>query len=144
MHKLGLQCKRPMTKIFPEVQEGNLEVPTCAVYGHSLIINSSLGMDQEIHHCWAISIGSVQMKTWWWLMMRQRNVLRKFNILEESSLQAAVGFTQVQPTVPIVQYISLYVLYICIVYLKCIFILYICIVFIYCIFVLYKYIYCPI
>ena len=52
--------------------EGNLEVggdvqPNTsrfeAVYGHSLIINPSLGMYQEIHPCRASSIDSVKINT---------------------------------------------------------------------------------
>ena len=76
-----LGCTSPTTKRFPEAREmsrgrsprdisraeGNLEVggdvqPNTsrfeAVYGHSLIINSSLGMYQEIHPCRARSIAN--------------------------------------------------------------------------------------
>ena len=76
-----LGCTSPPTKRFPEAREmsrgrsprdisraeGNLEVggdvqPNTsrfeAVYGHSLIINPSLGMYQEIHHCKTVSIDS--------------------------------------------------------------------------------------
>ena len=81
-----LGCTSPTTKRFPEAREmsrgrsprdisraeGNLEVggdvqPNAsrfeAVYGHSLIINPSLGMYQEIHPCRASSIDSVKINT---------------------------------------------------------------------------------
>ena len=81
-----LGCTSPTTKRFPEAREmsrgrsprdisraeGNLEVggdvqPNSsrfeAVYGHSLIINPSLGMYQEIHPCRASSIDSVKINT---------------------------------------------------------------------------------
>ena len=81
-----LGCTSPPTSIFPEAQEmsrgrspwdisraeGNLEVggdiqPNTsrfeAVYGHSLIINPSLGMYQEIHPCRASSTYSVKINT---------------------------------------------------------------------------------
>ena len=81
-----LGCTSPTTKKFPEAREmsrgrsprdisraeGNLEVggdvqPNTsrfeAVYGHSLIINPSLGMYQEIHPCRASSIDSVKINT---------------------------------------------------------------------------------
>ena len=92
-----LGCTSPTTKRFPEAREmsrgrsprdisraeGNLEVggdvqPNSsrfeAVYGHSLIINPSLGMYQEIHPCKAMSIGSVKINTSL-LMMRECFVL---------------------------------------------------------------------
>ena len=79
-----LGCTSPTTKRFPEAREmsrgrsprdisraeGNLEVggdvqPNSsqfeAVYGHSLIINPSLGMYQEIHPCRVSSIDSVKI-----------------------------------------------------------------------------------
>ena len=79
-------CTSPTTKRFPEAREmsrgrsprdisraeGNLEVggdvqPNTsrfeAVYGHSLIINPSLGMYQEIHPCRASSTYSVKINT---------------------------------------------------------------------------------
>ena len=81
-----LGCTSPTTKRFPEAREmsrgrsprdisraeGNLEVggdvqPNTsrfeAVYGHSLIINPSLGMYQEIHPCRASSTYSVKINT---------------------------------------------------------------------------------
>ena len=81
-----LGCTSPTTKRFPEAREmsrgrsprdisraeGNLEVggdvqPNSsrfeAVYGHSLIINPSLGMYQEIHPCRASSTYSVKINT---------------------------------------------------------------------------------
>ena len=91
-----LGCTPPMTKRFPEAREmsrgrsprdisraeGNLEVggdvqPNSsrfkAVYGHSLIINPSLGMYQEIHPCWASSTYNVNINTSM-PMMREWNV----------------------------------------------------------------------
>ena len=79
-------CTSLTTKRFPEAREmsrgrsprdisraeGNLEVggdvqPNSsqfeAVYGHSLIINPSLGMYQEIHPCRVSSIDSVKINT---------------------------------------------------------------------------------
>ena len=90
-------CTSPTTKRFPEAREmsrgrsprdisraeGNLEVggdvqPYTsrfeAVYGHSLIINPSPGMYQEIHPCWVISIDSVKINTPL-LMMRKCHIL---------------------------------------------------------------------
>ena len=81
-----LDCTSPTTKRFPEAREmsrgrsprdilraeGNLEVggvvqPNTsrfeAVYGHSLIINPSQGMYQEIHPCRVSSIDSVKINT---------------------------------------------------------------------------------
>ena len=77
-----LWCLSPTTKRFPEAlemsqgqsprAEGNLEVegdvqPNSsrfeAVYSHSLIINPSLGMYQEIHPFRASSIDSVKINT---------------------------------------------------------------------------------
>ena len=81
-----LGCTSPTTKRFPEAREmsrgrsprdisraeGNLEVggdvqPNTsrfeAVYGHSLIINPSLGMYQEIHPSKASSTYSVKINT---------------------------------------------------------------------------------
>ena len=81
-----LGCTSPTTKRFPEAREmsrggsprdisraeGNLEVegdvqPNSswleALYGHSLIINPSQGMYQEIHPCRASSIGSFKINT---------------------------------------------------------------------------------
>ena len=63
--------------------KGNLEVDKDvrpdisrlrAVYGHSLIINPSLGMYQEIHSTRAFSIGSVKINTSL-LMMRECRML---------------------------------------------------------------------
>ena len=76
----GMYCvvhpQRP--RDFPRA-EGNLEVggdvqPNAsrikAVYGHSLIINPSLWMYQEIHTCRARSIDSVKINTFL-IMMRE-------------------------------------------------------------------------
>ena len=89
-------CTSPTTERFPEAREmsrgrslrdisraeGYLEVrgdvePNSsrfkAVYGHSLIINPSLGMYQEIHPCRTSSIDSVKINTslpmmWEWVV----------------------------------------------------------------------------
>ena len=99
----ALGCTSPTTKRFPEAREmsrgrsprdisraeGNLEVggdvqPNTsrfeAVYGHSLIINPSLGMYQEIHPCRVSSTYSVKINTSL-PMMREWKVLTcgKFN-----------------------------------------------------------------
>ena len=91
-----LGCTSPTTKRFPEAREmsrgrsprdisraeGNLEVGGDvqtnssrfeAVYGHSLIINPSQGIYQEIHPCRVSSIDSVKINTSL-PMMRECNV----------------------------------------------------------------------
>ena len=98
-----LGCTSPTTKRFPEAREmsrgrsprdisraeGNLEVggdvqPNSsrfeAVYGHSLIINPSLGMYQEIHPCRASSTYSVKINTS--LPMMRECIVRYYKALQ--------------------------------------------------------------
>ena len=71
-----LGCTSPTTKRFPEVG-GDVQPNSSrfeAVYGHSLIINPSLGMYQEIHPSKASSIDNVKINTSL-PMMRECNVM---------------------------------------------------------------------